>query len=184
MVLMESLSLPMGSPIIDFSLKGIDGRVYSLNDFADAQSIVVVFMCNHCPYVQAVWSRLVALQEKYKNDGVQFVGINANINPKYEEDSFENMKKYFEMYKMNFPYLADEGQNVAREYQAQCTPDIYVFDAGRKLAYHGRLDDSWKDESKVTKKELDQAIGLILAGKKIEEKQNPSMGCSIKWVES
>ena len=184
MTLLESLNLPLGTPAINFSLKGVDERTYTLESFTDARLLVIVFMCNHCPYVQAVWPRLVALQGKYKSEGVQFVGINANAaNSDYEEDNFENMQDYFLKYKMNFPYLIDETQNVAREYQAQCTPDIYVFDDKRKLAYHGRIDDNWKDETKVTKSELDQVIEALLKSEKPAELQYPSMGCSIKWRE-
>lgn len=182
MVLLESLNLPFGQPAINFSLKGVDEKKYHLDSFCGAKVLVIVFMCNHCPYVQAVWGRLVALQERFKSWGVQFVGINSNINPNYPEDSFENMKKYYHEYKMNFPYLVDETQQVAKDYKAQCTPDIYVFDSERKLAYHGRIDDNWKDESKVTKQELAMAIEALLRGESPDAMQNPSMGCSIKWL--
>ncbi len=182
MVLLESIKIEMGEPAKNFSLKGVDDKIYSLESFKDARVLVVVFMCNHCPYVQAVWSRLVELQEKFKNQSVQFVGINANAaNPDYEEDSFENMKKYYQRYKMNFPYLIDEMQNVAREYKAQCTPDIFVYDNERRLVYHGRIDDNWKDLSKVTKQELATEIEALLSGGKSSEVQYPTMGCSIKW---
>jgi peroxiredoxin len=180
MVLLESLNIEMGAQIHDFDLKGVDDRNYSLADFADAKLLVIVFMCNHCPYVQAIWSRLVKLQEKFRDRGVQFVGINSNINPDYAEDSPEKMKEYAKEYEMNFPYLADTLQNTARVYMAQCTPDIFVYDDGRKLAYHGRIDDNWKDESAVTKHELDEALTKILVGEKVDE-QKPAMGCSIKW---
>lgn len=182
MVLLESLNLPLGTRAVDFSIKGIDGRVYSLADFRDAKVLVIIFMCNHCPYVQAVWGRLVSLDERFRARGVQFVGINPNINPDYPEDSFEKMGEYAERYGMGFPYLADEKQEVSREYKAQCTPDIYVFDSDRRLAYHGRIDDSWKDEAKITKKELEESLESLLAGVKPSEDQEPSMGCSIKWL--
>lgn len=182
MTLLESLNLPLGESAKNFTLRGVDERTYTLESFADDKLLVIIFMCNHCPYVQAVWSRLVSLQEKYKNQSVQFVGINSNAaNPEYSEDGFEKMQDYFLKYKMNFPYLIDETQNVAREYKAQCTPDIYVFDGDRKLVYHGRLDDNWKDENGVTKRDLDQAINVLLKGEKVDFHQRPSMGCSIKW---
>ena len=180
MVLLESLKLEMGSSAIDFDLAATDGKNYKLSDFSEAKVLVVAFICNHCPYVQAIWDRLVDLQEDFKERGVQFVGINPNLNPKYEEETFEKMKEYFERYNMNFPYLQDASQEVAREYKAQCTPDIYVFNEDRKLAYHGRIDDSWKDESAVTKKELAGALELILEGKEVLS-QSPTIGCSIKW---
>jgi len=181
MVLMESIQLEMGEPAADFSLKGIDDQTYSLKSFSAAKVLVLVFMCNHCPYVQAIWDRLVALQERFENEGVRFVGINANINPDYPEDSFENMKKYAKQYEMNFPYLADETQEMARKYKAQCTPDIYVFDRDRKLAYHGRVDDNWQESDQVTKEDLADALSALVKGEKPSEDQTPSMGCSIKW---
>lgn len=183
MVLLESKNIELGSAAPDFSLPGADGQIYSLQSFEDKKVLVVVFMCNHCPYVQAIWGRLVALQERFKDEEVQFVGINPNVaNPEYEEETLELMKQYAADYKMNFPYLADEDQSVAAAYGAQCTPDIYVYDSGRNLAYHGRVDDNWKDESAVTQEELAEAIEDLLEGKKPTEAQNPSMGCSIKWV--
>lgn len=174
----------MGEPAKAFELKGVDEKIYNLESFKEAKVLVIVFMCNHCPYVKAIWQRLINLQEKFKNSGVQLVGINANAaNSNYGEDSFENMQNEFKERRMNFPYLIDLDQKISREYKAQCTPDIYVYDNERKLAYHGRIDDSWKDESKVTKNELAEAIETILKGEKVSEIQHPSMGCSIKWIE-
>lgn len=173
----------MGESAKDFSLKGVDKKNYSLSDFADVKVLVIIFMCNHCPYVKAIWQRLIDLRERFKDRGVQFVGINANAaNPQYEKDSFENMQKEFAERKMNFPYLIDADQKIARDYDAQCTPDIFVYDDTRKLAYHGRIDNNWKDESNVTKHELAQSLEQILKGEKVAEPQNPSMGCSIKWM--
>lgn len=184
MVLLESLRIRMWESAKDFSLRGVDGKIYTLENFAQAKVLVIVFMCNHCPYVQAVWQRLIDLQERFKDDGVQFVGINANAaNPDYEEDNFENMKIEYAKRKMNFPYLIDEIQIVARDYEAQCTPDIFVYDGERKLAYHGRIDDSWKDVTKVTRQELAEAIEALLRENKPGPEQYPSMGCSIKWKE-
>jgi len=183
MVLLESLKIQMGEPAKEFSLKGVDEKNYTLDTFKTAQVLVLIFMCNHCPYVKAVWQRLIDLQEKFKDLKVQFVGINANAaNTEYPDDSFENMQREFAERKMNFPYLIDSNQKVSKDYNAQCTPDIYVYDEERKLAYHGRIDDNWKDESKVTKHELAEAISMLLKGEKVTE-QYPSMGCSIKWVE-
>lgn len=181
MVLLESLNLEMGSKAPDFRLPATDEKMYSLKDFSQYRVLVVIFMCNHCPYVQAIWERLVKLKARYNGRGVEFVGINPNLNPKYPEESFEKMKEYFERYKMNFPYLQDATQEVAREYKAQCTPDIYVYNEARELVYHGRLDDNWKDSTAVTKSDLDEAIDVVLSEKTIEGKQVPSMGCSIKW---
>lgn len=183
MALLESLNLSLGNNASDFNLKGIDEKFYSLEGFNDAKVLVIIFMCNHCPYVQAVWGRLVALDECFKDRGVQFVGINSNAgNSYYEEDNFENMKKYASKYSMKFPYLIDETQEVAKEYKAQCTPDIYVFDDQRKLAYHGRIDDNWKDQSKVVHEDLAETIEALLDGDLPSQNQKPSMGCSIKWM--
>jgi len=184
MVLLASLKLPMRTPAPDFSLIGIDDQKHSLAEYSKAKVLVVVFTCNHCPYAHAVWPRLVALQEKYKDQSVQFVAINSNYNPDYPEDSFEKMKEYALKFKVNFPYLQDMTQDIARSFKAQCTPDIYVFGQDRKLAYHGRVDDNWKEPEKVTRHELDDAIVLLLQGKVLSEEQHPSMGCSIKYRES
>jgi len=182
MTLLESLKLQLGTPARDFSLKGIDGSMHSLSTYKDAKVLVLVFMCNHCPYVQAVWPRLNVLQAEYKDKSVQFVGINPNVdNPDYVEETFDQMKTFAEKFGMNFPYLEDPTQQVAKDYQAQCTPDIYVYDGERKLVYHGRVDDNWKDESQVTKRELDTALSLLVKGENISTDQHPSMGCSIKW---
>jgi peroxiredoxin len=182
MTLLESLTLKLGLPAPDFSLRGIDGVVHSLSDYSHTKVLVIVFMCNHCPYVQAVWSRLNALQEKYRDQSVQFVGINPNVNnPDYVEETFERMKTYAVKYQMNFPYLEDPDQQTAQLYKAQCTPDIYVYNQDRALVYHGRVDDNWKDESKVTSRELDLALEVLVNDGVPSNEQKPSMGCSIKW---
>ncbi len=182
MSLVESLKLPLGSPILPFSLCGLDGKMVDVAGFREAKVLVVVFMCNHCPYVQAVWPRLVALQEQYKGKGVQFVGINPNLHPAYPEETLEKMQEYAQRFGMNFPYLQDVSQEVARAYKAQCTPDIYVYNDQRTLAYHGRIDDNWKEEAKVQKHELAEALDCLLQGEQPGLDQHPSMGCSIKWL--
>lgn len=171
----------INSGIIDFHLKGIDDKLYSLNDFTNKKIIVLIFMCNHCPYVKAVMPRFVTLQKTFSDISVQFIGINSNDTIAYPEDSFKNMKLFAKEYSLNFPYLLDETQETARKYDAVCTPDIYVYDETRKLKYRGRLDDNWKDETKVTSKDLESAIRLLAEGKEINIEQKPSMGCSIKW---
>lgn len=181
MALLKSLPLPLGSPMIDFSLPDTGGKIHRSRDYTEAKVLVIIFMCNHCPYVQAVLERLIELQACYDHQEVRLIGINANNWEAYPEDSPEEMKKMISGRGVNFPYLYDETQEVAREYQAQCTPDIFVFDQGRTLAYHGRIDDNWKDPIKVKNKELKHAIDTILGGKKPREEQYPSIGCSIKW---
>lgn len=181
MALTYSQKIPFGAKAPDFSLPGIDGKTYSLAFFADKKILVIVFMCNHCPYVQACWDRLIALQEEFGLQGVQFVGINANDAEQYPEDSFENMKEYAAEKGHNFPYLRDETQEVAKAYGAVCTPDIFVYDEKRELVYHGRIDDNWQNPSKVTRHELKEALSALLRSEKPKKDQNPSMGCSIKW---
>jgi len=181
MALMYSEQIPFGQKAHDFSLLGIDGLTYSLKSFEGSAALVVVFMCNHCPYVQAAWDRLVALQTKYRDSGVRFVGINSNDSKNYTEDSYEKMKSYAAEKKHNFPYLVDDTQEVANAYGATCTPDIFVYDANFELAYHGRIDDNWQEVDKVTKNDLDQAISAVITATPVEKDQKPSMGCSIKW---
>lgn len=181
MTLLESEQIALKSVALDFKLMGVDDWEYSLADFADKKVLVIVFMCNHCPYVQAIWSRLCDLQEMFKEQSVQFVGINPNKHPDYPEETLEKMKEYYDQYNMNFPYLIDESQEVARKYGAVCTPDIFVYDKDRRLGYHGRVDDSWRDEKQVSQHELKMAIEALLSGEMPSENQNPSMGCSIKW---
>lgn len=181
MALTYSQTIPFGEKAHNFLLPGIDGKTYSLNDFSDKEVLVIVFMCNHCPYVQACWQRLIKLQDKFKEKGIQLVGINANDDRDYPEDSFEKMKEYAARQSHNFPYLRDESQEVAKKYGAVCTPDIFVYDENRELVYHGRIDDNWQDEKKVTKRELEEALNALVRGEKPSRDQKPSMGCSIKW---
>lgn len=180
-MLLESLPLHLGKEIIPFSLPATDGKGYGPLDFQDKEILVVIFMCNHCPYIQATIDRMIAIQQDYQAKGVQLIGINANDAENYPDDSFEAMQVWTAEKGMNFPYLYDESQEVAKAYQAQCTPDIYVFDQARLLRYHGRIDDNWKDESAVTKQELREALEALLEGRPVSEDQKPSMGCSIKW---
>ena len=170
MALLHSSMVPLGSPAHDFHLKGIDGEMHSLVDYAEAKVLVLVFMCNHCPYVQAIWDDLVALEKRMPNE-VRFLGINANANPDYPEDSFEKMKEYAKAKWQEFPYLYDENQEVAKAYDARCTPDIFVYDEARKLAYRGAFAG------------LEAAIEALLKGKRPVENQEYSMGCSVKWAE-
>ncbi|MEK9133091.1 MAG: thioredoxin family protein [Patescibacteria group bacterium] len=181
MSLTYSQTIPFGTSSPDFSLPATDGKNYSLSYFVGKKALVVVFMCNHCPYVQAVLPRLIALQKEFGSRGVQLIGINSNDEKNYPDDSFEKMKNVVAELGINFPYLRDESQSVAKAYGAVCTPDIFVYDEQHKLAYHGRIDDNWQDENKVKVRELAAALESILKGKKPSPDQNPSMGCSIKW---
>lgn len=174
MTLLKSSEIPFGTRAKDFELVGTDGQTYSLASFDDAKALVVVFMCNHCPYIHRIWDELVSLQDELGDRGVRFVGINPNtINPEYDEETMDKMKEYYEKFSMNFPYLEDVDQSVARAYGAICTPDIFVYDGDKRLAYHGRVDND----------ELKSALLDITVGAVPGEDQIPSQGCSIKWVE-
>jgi peroxiredoxin len=183
MVLLKSKMVELGSSAIDFNLKGTDEKSYTLKSFESKDILVVIFMCNHCPYVKATIDRFVALQNKHKENSVQFVGINSNDSVNYPEDSFKNMKKWASEKKISFPYVIDETQEVAKVYQAVCTPDIFVYDQSRSLAYRGRLDDNWQEPTKVTENSLDVALQDILKKQKVSIQQIPAIGCSIKWKE-
>ncbi len=171
----------LGSGIIDFSLHGVDGKVYSPDDFKKAEVLIIIFMCNHCPYVKGIIDRFSEFQNKYKSRNVQLAGISSNDTENYPEDSFENMKLFYSEHKMNFPYLFDESQDIAKKYKAVCTPDIFVYDKNRILKYRGRFDDNWKDEKAVKEKDLEKAVMLLLENKEINFTQIPSIGCSVKW---
>ena len=181
MVLLHSEKSQLGTPAPDFSLKGVDGKTYSLAGFTGKKVLIVMFICNHCPYVKAVEDRIIQLQRDYSSKSVQLVGICANDPTDYPDDYPENLRKRWQVKDYRFPYLVDETQDVARAYGAVCTPDIFVFDSERKLAYHGQLDNKWQDVAKVTRHDLREAVDLLLAGKRPSSDQIPSMGCSIKW---
>jgi peroxiredoxin len=173
--------MPIGNPAPPFSLPGVDGATRSLDSFADAEILVVMFTCNHCPYAQACEDRLIAIQEDYRARGVQLVAINPNDDEKYPDDSFERMKERAEKRGFNFPYLRDQSQEVARAYDAACTPDIFVFDRDRKLIYNGRIDDNWQQPERVTRRDLREVLDAALQGRAVDFEHVPSMGCSIKW---
>lgn len=181
MALLHSTMVPLGSVARDFSLPGVDGKEYSLDSFSDKRVLVIIFMCNHCPYVKAVLSRLNDLQNQLGDRGAQLVGINSNDAVRYPDDSFDNMKKTAKEKKIPFPYLFDATQETARAYDAVCTPDIYLYGEERTLLYRGRIDDNWEQSEKVTEKDLLAAIESALAGTEISQEQIPSRGCSIKW---
>ena len=171
----------LGAPCPDFRLLAVDGNTYSRDDFRAKPVLVVMFICNHCPYVNAVEDRLIKLAREFETRGVQVVGVCANDADNYPDDAFDKLAARWRERGYGFPYLHDEAQDVARAFGAVCTPDIFVFDRERRLAYRGRIDDSWKDESRVTRRELAEAIEALVAGGKPSREQRPSMGCSIKW---
>ena len=172
--------LKKGETAVDFSLKGVDGETYSLASFEKAKVILVLFMCNHCPYVIPKMDYFVELQKKY--DGLQILAINSNDPTTYPEDNLEGMKKTAKEKGFTFPYLVDADQSVAKKYGAMCTPDPYLFNKKRELVYHGRLDDVHKMSHENAKtSELKDAIKEVLAEKEVTVPTFPSMGCSIKW---
>ena len=151
-----------------------------LNTFADKKALVIIFSCNHCPYVQAYEDRIIEIQKDYSKD-VQVVAISSNEDVNYPEDSFENMKARAQMKKFNFPYLHDETQNVAKAYGATHTPEIFLFDKERKLVFHGKIDDNWQAPKSVKSKYLRNAIDELLSGKQISVPETFTIGCTIKW---
>ena len=181
MVLLNSENTPQGTPAFAFQLNSVDGKTYSLDDFKDKKVLIVMFICAHCPYVVAVEERIVQLRKDYEGKSVQLVGICANDPTDYPDDKPENLRKRAEQKGYGFPYLVDETQEIARAYGAVCTPEFYIYGPDRKHAYHGRLDDNWKEPRNVKKQELREALDLLLAGKTPPADPMPSMGCSIKW---
>lgn len=178
----NSTMLPLGTKAPDFSLVNIDGQTVSLSDFQDAPALLVIFMCNHCPYVIHVSEELARLTSEYQQKGVAVVGISSNDAAAYPADSPEQMVAEAEKRGYTFPYLYDETQEVAKAYRAACTPDFYLFDREQKLVYRGQMDASRPDSGiPVTGADLRAALDAVLAGQPVPEDQNPSIGCNIKW---
>lgn len=173
--------LKIGSRAPGFSLPAVDGKFYSLNSFLDKKILVIIFSCNHCPYVQAYEQRIIDLQKEFENKGVQIIAINSNDDKKYPEDSFEEMKKRAADKNFNFLYLRDETQETAKGYGATHTPQVFLFDENRKLRYEGKIDDNWQEPEKVKSKYLRNAIIEVLDGKEVSVPETFSIGCTIKW---
>ena len=182
MALTPSTMLPLGTQAPDFSLRNVDGQTVSLADFEGAPALLVIFMCNHCPYVKHVAPELAILGREYQGKGAAVVAISSNNTASHPADSPEQMVHEAEQRGYTFPYLYDETQEVAKAYKAACTPDFYVFDKDRKLAYRGQMDASRPDSGKpVTGVDLRAALDAVLAGKPAPAEQKPSIGCNIKW---
>jgi peroxiredoxin len=182
MVRTPSTMLPLGTQAPDFELINVDGRVMSLADAAGPKGTVVMFICNHCPFVKHVADQLAALGRDYSSSGIGFVAISSNDVSTHPADSPEQMVREAEERGYPFPYLYDETQDVAKEYHAACTPDFYLFDAGRNLVYRGQLDSSRPgNDIPVTGGDLREAIDSLLAGRPPVSEQKPSIGCNIKW---
>ena len=181
MVLLESkITLKTGDSAPDFSLKGIDDQIHSLGSYAQSKGLLIIFMCNHCPYVKAKIDAIKQIHEKF-NEKIALVGINSNDSIEYTDDSFESMKKVANEKGMKFDYLVDDKQDVAKRYGAVCTPDPFLFDENRKLIFHGRIDNAMNPDATATENTMQDNLAKFLAGEKIEKDFDPSIGCSIKW---
>ena len=182
MVQTLSTMLPLGTQAPPFRLPDAHGRLVSSDDFKQASAFLVVFMCNHCPYVKHIRERLAQLAKEYQARGVAVVGINSNDAENYPDDRPEKMIEEIAQAGYTFPYLYDESQAVARTYNAACTPDFFVFDRNHRLVYRGQFDDSRPGNSRpVTGANLAEALDAVLEGRPISADQRPSMGCNIKW---
>ena len=183
MSLTPSTMMPLGTRAPDFSLPDVrSGRFVQRSDFDHQDALLVMFLCAHCPYVRLVQSELAAIGRDYQNRPIGIVGISANDAQAYPDDAPEKLREQAAQLGFVFPYLYDETQETARAYQAACTPDLFLFDAQRKLVYRGQLDDARPGNGKpVTGRDLRAAIDCLLAGEPVPEPQQPATGCNIKW---
>jgi peroxiredoxin len=178
----ESTMLELGTQAPDFSLPDTTGKQVGLADFNEAKGLLVIFMCNHCPYVIHLRDALAAVAKEYQAKGLAVVGINSNDAANYPADSHEKMAEEVATAGYTFPYLYDESQATAKAYKAACTPDFFLFDGSQKLVYRGQFDDSRpRNDEPVTGADLRAAIEALLSGNPIPAEQKPSMGCNIKW---
>ena len=178
----ESTMLDLGTTAPPFTLPDVDGGTVSLADFSDAPALLVMFICNHCPFVKHVRDELARIGRDYGGRGVAIVAIGSNDAEAYPADSPERMREEKREAGYGFPYLHDESQEVAHAYQAACTPDFYVFDGERRLVYRGQLDDSRpSNDVPVTGSDLRAALDAVLDGREVSAGQKPSLGCNIKW---
>ena len=180
-----STMLPLGTKAADFNL--LDTRTekfISLPEIKSDIATVIMFLCNHCPYVKHIQAKLLEVAKTYQAKGISFVAISSNDIEKYPADSPENMRKEAKTHQYTFPYLFDETQQAAKNYQAACTPDFFIFDSDLKCVYRGRFDDATPgNHHPVTGKELCAALDNVLSGNAVDDDQKPSLGCNIKWKE-
>lgn len=174
--------LELGAATPDFDLPGVDGRNHSLSSFASKPVLVIIFSCNHCPYVKAYEDRMISIQRDYSEKGVQLVAINSNDEQSYPEDNFPEMVKRSKEKGFNFPYLRDAPQTIVDSYGAVSTPHVFAFDEKRVLRYRGRIDDS-RDPLKITTNDLRNAIDDLLALQEVRVPDTKPFGCSIKWLQ-
>jgi len=174
--------LKIGNTLPEFkNLKGTDGTIFQSDTFKDASYLLVVFSCNHCPYVKAYEDRIITFAREYKEKGLEILYINSNEAENYPEDSFDEMVKRANEKKFPFPYVRDEDQSVAKAFGATHTPEFFLFDKERTLRYHGRFDDNWREPEKVQRRYLQEAIDALIDGKEVAEPEVYSIGCTIKW---
>ncbi len=174
--------LAIGSPAPDFNLPGVDGETYTLEQYRDkVKGLVVIFTCNHCPYVIKTEERMIVLGREYIDKGIGFVLISANDAINYPQDSFANMKKRSDQKSFPFPYLYNEDQTVARAYGAQVTPHLFFFDSDLKLCYRGSIDDNMDNANRPTKQYLKDAIEAVLSNSTLTDEKTRAVGCSVKW---
>jgi peroxiredoxin len=174
--------LELSTRLPAFSLPDVEGKIVSPDDFQDAPALLVIFMCNHCPFVKYIVGPMVDLISQYQKKSVAVIAISSNDIAEYPEDSPELMKQLAQSAQFTFPYLYDETQQVAKDFQAACTPDFFLFDKDRKLVYRGQLDDSRpSNDIPITGDDLTAAIDAVLEGKEVSPDQKPSIGCNIKW---
>ena len=177
-----STMLDLGTPAPEFDLRDFDGHRHSLADFAAAPALLVMFTCQHCPFVRHIRRGFVSFTREYQPRGLAVVAINANDIAAYPQDGPDAMREESREFGYAFPYLLDESQAVARAYRAACTPDFFLFDAGRKLVYRGQFDASRPNSDvPVTGADLRAAVDAVLAGRPVPQEQRPSLGCNIKW---
>lgn len=182
MVASASGMMPLGSPMPAFRLRDTDGNIVASTDFADDDALLVIFMCNHCPFVRHINVQLASFAREFMPRGLAIVGISANDAERYPDDSFDAMKREKARVGYPFPYLHDEDQSVAHAFGARCTPEFFLFDEERELVYHGQFDDSRPgSDGPVTGDDLRAAATAVLTGAEVDTEQTPSMGCSIKW---
>lgn len=181
MAALETPPVKIGWKAVDFKLKGTDGKTWSPAEAKGPKGLVVMFICNHCPFVQAVAEKLAHDMKELKALGIGAIAVMSNDVANYPEDSFDNMKKFKAQHGFDFPYVIDETQAVAKAYDAVCTPDFFGFDANLTLQYRGRLDDSGMQKKQGGVRELYEAMKQVAATGKAPAAQKPSIGCSIKW---
>ncbi|MCF7804060.1 MAG: thioredoxin family protein [Candidatus Marinimicrobia bacterium] len=181
MTSVPSTMLKLGTKLPPFELPDYEGNTVSSDEF-EGDPVLVIFMCNHCPYVKNIVEKLSERTKEYRENGVHVVGISSNNVEEYPDDSPEKMKQFAEKHDLDFPYLYDESQEVAKAYRAACTPDIYLFNPDHELVYRGQFDDSRPGNGvEPTGADLTAAVNKMLAGEGIPEEQAPSVGCNIKW---